>query len=79
MEHKLSTKLANTVVEDEGEGGALPPGVELEGPAADGVGELAPEGPAADAVGGLAPGLPVLETVIANFWPFRQCLPKVQI
>lgn len=78
MAVRLITKLANTVVEDEGVGGgARPPGTEFEGPAAEGVGAQAS---GCRTTGGLAPGVAVLfETVIANFWPFMQCIPKVQI
>lgn len=91
IEDRLRRKLANIVLEDEAGGGALPPGVELEGSAAKGVGGqasacLEEDGEGTTGVvgllwlGGLAPGVPVLlDTVIANFWPFRQCLPKVQI
>lgn len=66
---RLSTKLANTVVEDEGGGGGTtPPGTE-------------PVGPSTDGVGGLVPGVLVLssETEISNFCPPWQCVPKVQM
>lgn len=31
------------------------------------------------ATGGVAPELGAAETLIANFWPNPQCLPKVQM
>lgn len=55
---RLSRKLANRVVEDEGGGGTIPPGTE-------------PVGPSTDRGGGLVPGVLVLssETEISNFCP----------